>query len=95
MSEKRTFGFIAIVLIVLSYTSACLFYWRWGGIPTFVQEHVCPICPYIDSTGSDLQKFTSRTIGMGTINAAILVGVLILFVGLPRALYRYSEKART
>jgi hypothetical protein len=93
LSERRTFGLITIVLIVLSYLSPGLFYWRWGGVPSIVQNYACPLCPYIDSTGSDLQKFTSRTIGMGTIKAAVLVGSLILFVGLPRLWSRHYKKA--
>jgi len=93
VSERRTFGSIAIVLILLSYLSAGIFYWRWGGIPSPVQGHSCPLCPDIDGTGSNLQKFISRTIGMGTINAAILIGSFVLFVGLPRAWYRRAKKS--
>src|SRR5260370_35252060 len=93
--ERSTLRLIAIVLIVLSYVSAGIFNWRWGGIPRIVQDNACPLCPNIDGTGSDLQKFTSRTAGMGTINAAILVGGLGLFAGLPRICYRVCKKFRS
>ncbi len=92
--EKHTLRRIVFVLTVLSYVSAGLFYWPWGGIPSALQDHVCPLCPYVDSMGSNLQKFTSRTVGMGTINAAIYIVGLVLFVGLPRIGFRLYDKLR-
>jgi len=92
--DKHTIRRLAIFLIILSYGSAGLFYWRWRGIPRTVQENVCPLCPNIDGSGSDLQKFISRTVVIGTINAALLFVGLILFVGLPRIWFRLYEKLR-
>jgi hypothetical protein len=92
--ERHKLRRIAFVLILVSYVSAGLFYWRWGGIPGVLQDQVCPLCPNVDSTGSNLQKFTSRTVGMETINAAILIGGLVLFVGIPRICFRLSDRLR-
>ena len=80
MFAKHKIGLVTISMVALGYLSAGLRYWRWGGIPSIVQNYACPLCPNIDSSGSDLQKFFARTIVLGTINAAILMGILVLFV---------------
>jgi hypothetical protein len=63
---------ILILLGVLGYLQAAVFYWRWGVIPHSLKV-VCPLCPNIDSIGTDLQKFTYRTLSMGTTNAVLLI----------------------
>jgi hypothetical protein len=91
--EKRKFGLITTSLVVLGYLSAGLFYWRWGGIPSIVQDYACPLCPNIDSSDSALKKFFARTIGMGTINAAILIGGFVLFVVMRIVQERHLKKS--
>jgi len=74
MKRTRT---ILITLAIFGYLQAAVFYWRWGGIPDSLKA-VCPLCPNIDGIGTDLQKFTTRTLSIGTANALVLiVGFLI------------------
>jgi|GraSoiStandDraft_51_1057287.scaffolds.fasta_scaffold159214_1 hypothetical protein len=48
---KRTL----VIIGVLGYLQAALYYWRWGGFPREIAL-ICPLCPHIDGIGSDWQK---------------------------------------
>ena len=58
----------AIGLAIFGYLEAATFYWRWKVIPHEVAL-VCPLCPHMDSVGTKWEKFSGRTLGLGTLNA--------------------------
>ncbi|MGH9515605.1 MAG: hypothetical protein ACRD3P_08010 [Terriglobales bacterium] len=79
----------SILLAVIGYLQAAMFYWRWGGIPRV--SWLCFLCPNIDSVGSNWEKFIRRTISMGTINAAALIGIYFAIYLVHRLLRKWSE----
>ena len=70
---------LSVIFVALGFVGAAVRYWRWwpSGNDTyyFFASFACPLCPNIDSMGTDWQKFISRTVGGGLLN---LVPALIL-----------------
>jgi hypothetical protein len=75
-SRRKT----ACTLVALGYVGAGIRYWRWGGLPETVQMLACPMCPHIDSLGTDWEKFSGRLVGQGTINAVVYLCIFWLVV---------------
>jgi hypothetical protein len=70
---KRTL----VIIGVLGYLQAALYYWRWGGFPREIAL-ICPLCPHIDGIGSDWQKFSERTLAFGTINTVLWLALFLI-----------------
>ncbi len=85
-----------LVLIGLGYLGAAMFYWRWW--PRWYATEVyyqlasaaCPVCPNIDSMGTDVQKFLGRTAFLGAINAMLFVAGGWLLLGVVRLIRRIT-----
>ena len=76
---------VTICLVALGYLQAAIFYWRWNVIPHGIAL-VCPVCPHMDGGGTNWEKFSSRTLGLATLNAVVLVGAFLLSNGIFRLL---------
>ena len=85
---KRKKAALTVLLIAAGYVGAAIFYWRWwpAHSPLFgaLSQVSCPVCPHVDGTGTNWEKFISRTASVGFLNAVLAVAVGWAVVGLVR-----------
>ncbi len=72
---------IALLMAFVSYFTAALYYWPYGGVNNRLAFYACPLCPEIFTLwGTPTSRFVRFTLVWGTINAIVLftVGLLVL-----------------
>jgi hypothetical protein len=83
---------LTLLVAVIGYVGAASFYLPWLNIQ---HQWACPLCPHILSVGqTPTQKFIHRTIGFGTMNAALFVAAGWLIAVAYRGIRRLSSSSQ-
>jgi len=73
---------IALLMAFVSYCTAAIYYWPYGGVNNRLAFYACPLCPDIFTLwGTPASRFVRFTLVMGTINTVVLFAVGLLLVG--------------
>jgi hypothetical protein len=80
---------IVLLLAVVGYFTATLFYWPYGRVNDALARYSCPLCPNIDTFGvSATSSFVRSTLVSGTINTAIFLAIGLVVLGASRLVRR-------
>jgi hypothetical protein len=86
MKQKKVV--FTVLLVAAGYFGAAIFYWRWWPAHSLLfgalSQFSCPVCPHVDGTGTNWEKFFSRAASFGLFNAVLVVAVGWAVVGLVR-----------
>jgi len=76
--------YTSLVFVLLGYAGAAIFY----GHPGLRPFPLCPVCPYVDASGSHIGRTIAGTVIFGTPNAVLFAGVGWLLI----ALYKLGNR---